>query len=163
MKNLLGFTAALLLLVSLAPEARATPTLQGRAAGSSGVDGFCRDPYCAGFFAAGCPEALARSDGATASIVDVTDQAGKSFTFSFEDITTKAYDANPTIGWKLQSRVAFFVADSCPVPDVQGHPFAFTLGTRPDQRSKTYTLPRGATWLIVEPLDNAVDVHWRAD
>lgn len=158
--------AMLLGLTAVAPSAHADAALRGSAVGSSGTRYGCEGASCTTFRASGCPEELARAHGGTTSIVDVRSYAGETLTFSWSDAGMKAYDASPPLYQLPVSQLMFYAIRSCE-PYAATHypnalPVAFTLTTRPEHRTATYTIPPDATWLVAEPMHHSADVEWWA-
>jgi hypothetical protein len=148
-------------IVSLSPVRATSPLLHGSTAVSAGALAPCIDAYCTAFFTAGCPSAMAQPDAATTSIADVSRLNGQSLFFSWHDLSTTAYDAAaPSTGAQAPpvARVAFYVAFGCTAPNW----FAFALTSDPLHRTTTYTIPKGASWLLVESLDISGQGSWSA-
>jgi hypothetical protein len=145
-------------LFGVAPRANAAPiVIHGTTTGNAGQFGGCfYDAACTAFFRAGCPAALATPDGSTTSIEDVSTVAGKTFTFSWHDTTTKIADENAALGESVDSRVAVYAASSCTAPTV---PILVLTTLTP---SASATIPTGTRWLVVDPLDFASAVVWVA-
>jgi hypothetical protein len=150
------------LLLGIAPAAHATPPLHGSMAAATDLYGFCfEDPGCAAFFTAGCPDALARPDGATISIAPV-DRAlwDKTLTFSWSDLSTAAYDAmQATVGTGFGGDMYVFLVGGCEMPP--GLP-SFTLTARPEGRSQAVTIPAGTRWVVAWSLPGTANVKWWA-
>lgn len=128
------------------------------------VYSFCFDnPGCAPFFAAGCPDALVRPDGATVSIAPVDGSLwGRTLTFGWSDAMMPVYDAMaPTTGnlTPYGAAINLFLVDSCKMPP--GFP-QMILNSRPENRSRAYTVPHGTRWVIAWSMPGTADVKWWA-
>lgn len=153
-------------LAGLSPSADASPALWGSTVGNVGVRYGCEDAACTSFRSAGCPAQAALAHGATISVVDVRHLAGRTLEFTWSDATMKAYDAAGRPFLFPHSQMMFYVIESCavhvPTDYPNALPVAFTLTTKPELRSATFTLPRSARWIVAEPMQNAADVTWWA-
>jgi hypothetical protein len=104
---------------------------------------------------------MAQRDGVTTSIVDVSGLNGQTLVFSWNDLSTSGYDTlapytdtqHPPV-----ARLVFYVAAGCHAPAWS----AFVLTTDPGHRSASFTIPSGATWLLVESLDISGHGSWSA-
>lgn len=159
MKRVALGTVSLTMIAGLVPGAHAAqPGLAGSILLGPGPNGpSCVDAGCAAFFAAGCPDAMTHDDGATESIVDVSGYAGQQLTFSWRDDTTRLHDAT---GYDARGLLAFYVRTACTKPTEFSE--MFSLGTSPDSRNVTYTLPQNAKWLVVVAQEGASAASWEA-
>lgn len=144
------------LLAGAAPGARAAPALQGSMAVGVDFNGFCEfDAGCAAFFGADCPDALARPDGATTSIVPVDSGLwDQTLTFSWSDVSAAAGDV-PV----FRAVNMLFAAGPCEMPP--GLP-DITLDASPDGRSRAVTVPHGARWIVAWSFPGTANVKWWA-
>lgn len=162
-RRLAGMTLALLVCAGAALPAHATAVMSGSTSASSFLETLypgCSG-YCAAFFAAGCPSAMAATEGQTASIVDVTSFAGQNLTFGWSSSSTDAYDRlhadarefTPQLG-----RMMFYVAAAC----VQPQFFSFALESTAAGRERAWTIPQGTKWLIAQAAETTVNNVWWA-
>jgi len=154
-----GWTALVVLGVT-APEGNAAvQIIDGSVRTGTSLSGECSAfSTCLPFFAAGCPQTLARADGEVASVVDITHLQGRSVDFTFSDATTRLYDEvkEATEGPAPVSTVYFFVASSCSAPSWA----AFVLTSHPTERTATVRIPDDAKWLVVAPSLMSADLTW---
>jgi len=145
-----------------APANGATPALQGTVAAGSDFRPFCdTSASCLPFFAAGCPDALVRPDGAVTSVVDVSRLRGKRLSFTWRDVETDLYDDTEATLRNHALRygtVYFFVVDSCAAPSWP----TFILGTEPSGRTQTVKLSDRARWVVAYSITGTAEVHWQA-
>jgi len=145
------------LLGVVAPEAQAVaPVLQGSTLTTSGIRFGCEGAYCTAFRLAGCPGAMAKADGATTSIVDVSGLGNQTLTFTWSDVVGG-------LGTDLSSSLHFYAVSSCdydPTGFPNALPVALTLTTRAP--TKDYKIPVGTKWLIAEPTFHSTGVTWSA-
>lgn len=155
-KQLAVAVCSIALLGGLAPSAQATPAIEGSTKVSAGPFTPCL-ATCAPFFESDCSTDLARRDGVTTSIVDISRFAGQHLRFTWSDLSARLHDdlgshVKPT------ARVFFYIVDRCTTPSW----FSFVLTSSPGERSRDWTIPQGSRWLIVESADVSGGMTWSA-
>ncbi|HVF74773.1 MAG TPA: hypothetical protein VM938_06965 [Acidimicrobiales bacterium] len=133
--------------------------LQGSTRATTGIRYGCEGAYCTSFRAAGCPKAMAKANGATTSIVDVSGLGGQTLTFTWRD-ATKALNRT---GANLNSSLNFYVVDSCTqAPRESTYPLGSVLTLTTEHATQTMRIPVGAKWLIAEASYHATAARWSA-
>ncbi len=143
------------LLGGVMPQAEAAPVLRGSTSTTSGVRFGCEGAYCTSFRMSECPTEMAKADGVTTSIVDVSGLGNRLLTFTWSDATMTAASG---------AVLYFYAVASCPPYGPQEFPNALhpVITLNASSRSAAYRIPVGTKWLIAEAAYHSTAATWSA-